>query len=333
MDKNTNQNNLVKILLVLFLVGWGILSAANELFVSKNTAILPSEPQVLAASTFRSVEDTFPRPQPTSTISTASARPVDASDFAVSVPVLMYHRIRDVLLVTERSDIEFSVPPESLEQQLSYLHDKGYQTISLSDLSESFENRTPLPSKSVLLTFDDGFRDFYLNAFPLLKKYNMRAVAFYVGGYSNFPGYMDQQMLREIHNSGLVDIQAHTMSHSLLTKLKLEEQRREIFESKQVLETILGKKINYFAYPYGNFDQNVINLTAEAGYRLGFGTTPGMILRKSEKLSLPRISITGFDDLKRFEQKLGVKIDEEKQPILPDSQEKETTTSSAAKNP
>lgn len=334
MPNQTDQNKFLKTLLVLIILVWGAFSAVREVYLPEDTAILPSEQRVLAASGFRSVENTLPavRTNPPQ-VSTVSAAKTDNSNFEVVQPVLMYHRIRDVLLVADRSDIEFSVPPSSLEEQLQYLQQENFQTISLSELNASFENKTPLPPKSVILTFDDGFRDFYTNAFPLLKKYNMRAAVFYVAGYSNFPGYMDLQMLREVHNSGLVDVQPHSMSHLLLTKLSPEQQRQEIFESKRILEEVLGKKTNFFAYPYGDFDQNILNLINEAGFKLGFGTTAGLVLRQSQKLTLPRTSVSGFDDLKRFILKLGVKTEE----VLPkeslaEPREKATTTSSAVKD-
>ncbi len=333
--ENKNQSNFIQIILVILIVVFGAISAANQLFISKGTAIIPSEIQAQTFNTFPSMDTTLPKLQTNAVVSSVSEKQVGTEEFEVKVPILTYHHVRDVLLVADRSDIEFSVSPKSLEEQLSYLHDKGFQTLSLNDLAASFENREPLPPKSVILTFDDGFRDFYTNAFPLLKKYNMRAVSFYVVGYSKFPGYMDTQMLREIHNSGLVDVQAHSMSHLMLTKLTPEEQRSEIFESKRILEEILSKKVNYFAYPYGDFDQNIINLVREAGYKLAFGTLPGDILRKSDYLSLPRLAVTGFDDLKRFSQKLGVQTGDllpRTSNTLPETQEKTTTTSAESKD-
>ena len=327
-----SQSNFIKIIVVGLITVFGSISAANQLFIAKNTAIVPSEIQVQTLATFSSRNSTLPSLQKPVIVSSVSQQQVGTEDFEVKVPVLTYHHVRDVLLVADRSDIEFSVAPSSLEEQLLYLHDKGFQTLSLSDLAASFENREPLPPKSVILTFDDGFRDFYTNAFPLLKKYNMRAVSFYVVGYSNFPGYMDQQMLREIHDSGLVDVQSHSMNHLVLTKLTPEEQRREIFDSKRILEEVLGKRINYFAYPYGDFDQNIINLVREAGYKLSFGTLPGDVLRKSDYLSLPRLAVTGFDDLVRFKNKLGLKTESpETKENLPKIENKPSTSSAENK--
>ncbi len=226
------------------------------------------------------------------------------NDFVVHVPVLMYHYVRDAVPPTEELSYHLSVKVAELDRQFEYLSKNGFQTISLNDLYESLVNRTPLPPKSVIITFDDGYRDFYQNAFPIIKKYNLRVVSFYVGNYTNYPNYMSWSMLKEIHNSGLVDVQSHTLSHFLLTKISPDERRREIFESKRLLEEGLGKKINYLAYPYGDYNEEVVNLAREAGYRLAFSTRPGNTLTSSEQLFLNRVVVSGFDTLETFKAKL-----------------------------
>ncbi len=229
---------------------------------------------------------------------------VAKNDFVVNIPVLMYHYVRDAVPPSEELSYHLSVRIEELDKQFSYLAQNGYQTLSLNDLYESLVNRTPLPPKSVVITFDDGYRDFYLNAFPIIKKYNLRVVSFYVVNYTTYPSYMDWPMLREIHSSGLVDVESHTLSHFLLTTLSKEEARKEIFESKRILEESLNKKVNYFAYPYGDYNEDIVNLVSEAGYRLGFTTRPGSQLRSSEQLILRRVTISGFDTIETFKAKL-----------------------------
>lgn len=304
--ENKKQSNFVKIIIVVLIIVFAAFSAINQLFVSKVTAILPSEVQAQSLTTLTSENANLPLTQKNAIVSSVSEKQVGIETFEVKVPILTYHHIRDVLLVTDRSDIEFSVSPSSLNEQLAYLHDKGFQTLSLGDLAESFENRQPLPPKSVILTFDDGFRDFYTNAFPIIKKYNLRVVSFYPVNYTSYPNYMDWSMLREIHNSGLVDVQSHTLSHFLLTRLTPEEARKEIFESKKNLEEGLRKKVYYLAYPYGDYNEDIVNLVREANYRLAFGTRSGTELHSSEKLFLRRVTVSGFDTLETFKIKLQV---------------------------
>lgn len=227
-----------------------------------------------------------------------------AGNYTIKVPILMYHHIRIGVPLTENLSFDYSILPEIFEQQLSFLKNNGFQTISLNDLYDSLQNNTPLPPKSIILTFDDGYRDFYTYAFPLLKKHNIRAVVFYPVNYSKFPAYMNWNMLAEIHNSGLIDIESHTLEHPVLTQIDFNEARREIFESKQILEQKLNKKVSYFAYPYGEYDQKIINLVKEAGYNLAFGAVSATNFQKSEQFTLPRVGISGFDSFEQFKTKL-----------------------------
>lgn len=227
-----------------------------------------------------------------------------SNDFTVRVPILMYHYVRVGVPISETISYTLSVTPEQLDTQLQYIQQNGYQTISLNDLYDALENKIPLPPKSVILTFDDGYRDFYTDAFPLLKKYNLRAVSFYIAGYLNYPTYMNLKMLKEIHNSGLVDIESHTVGHLMLTKLTPEQAKTEIFESKKILEQSLRKKVNYFAYPYGDLNESIVTLVKDAGYKLGFSTRVGSDQHQSEKYYLKRITVSGYDSFDTFKTKL-----------------------------
>ncbi len=266
------------------------------------------KPQVLSEKVSQSVVETLPlvqniSPNLASAIQISQTVP-KADDYTINLPVLMYHYIRSGISQLDTMPFSLSVTPESLDKQLSYLHDQGFQTVSLNDVYEALSQGMPLPPKSVVLTFDDGYRDFYTDAFPLLKKYNLRAVSFYITSYTSYPTYMNWQMLHEIHNSGLVDIESHTVDHFQLTKLSPEEQKREIFDSKKTLEEGLGKKIYFFAYPYGDLNPAVMDLVRSAGYKLAFGTKVGTTMKRSEMLQLERISITGSDSLEQFIKKV-----------------------------
>lgn len=295
-----SKYNFIKLLFIVVLIIAGFLSLLKEtVFVTKKSPQVKAQKvlsvrnipvQTLSALNFS--------PQVTATTSTLR------SDFTVHVPVLMYHYIRSGISITENISYGLSITPEVLEQQLKYIADNGYQTISLNDLSDSLDNHTPLPPKSVVLTFDDGYRDFYTTAFPLLKKYNLRAVSFYVVDYFNYPGYMTWDMVKEIHNSGLVAFESHTLGHLMLTSLKPEEARREVFESKKILEEVLNKKVTVFAYPYGDFNDEIVNLVKEAGYKLAFSTRIGSDSHSSERFILKRVSVNGFDSFDVFKAKL-----------------------------
>lgn len=297
-----NNGKFLKQVLVSCLILAGLASFLKEFYGGASLSVNPpiiSRPQILAYSEQTNIARE---------VATIAARQklnvVPKDDFSVSVPVLMYHYVRDTALPPEDLSYFLSVKIKDLDEQFSYLQQNGFQTLSLADLYESLTGRTPLPPKSVIITFDDGFRDFYYNAFPLIKKHNMRVVSFYVVNYTSYPNYMNWEMLREINNSGLVDVESHTLSHLPLTSLEPEQLRAEIFESKRILEEGLGKKVNYFAYPYGVYNEEIVNLVAQAGYRLAFSTRPGSELRASEQLILRRVTISGFDTIDTFKAKL-----------------------------
>jgi peptidoglycan/xylan/chitin deacetylase (PgdA/CDA1 family) len=302
-----NKTTFIKKILVSFLIVAGVVSLLRQFywkdFSTANRLELSTpklkEGQILATSS---------TPLNVNEVASISARQKLGTqitdDFVVEVPVLTYHYIRDAVPPSEELSYHLSVKVADLESQFSYLAQSGFHTLSLGDLYESLVNRTPLPPKSVIITFDDGFRDFYFNAFPLVKKYNLRVVSFYVVGYTNYPNYMSWSMLKELHNSGLVDIQSHTMSHFLLTGLSPEHAKSEIFESKRILEEMLGKKVSYIAYPYGDYNEEIVNMVREAGYRLAFSTRPGSELRSGEQFFLRRMNVSGFDTLETFKAKL-----------------------------
>lgn len=289
----------IKLVFVFLLVIAGFLSLLKEtVFVTKKAEVKELQTVLSEASITSSV----PLDNLKSEITPVSI--TSTNDYMVRVPILMYHHIRSGIPVTQTLNFGLSVSPELLDQQLAYIRQYGYQTISLNDLADSLDNKTPLPPKALILTFDDGYRDFYTAAFPLLKKYNLRAVSFYIVGYANYPDYMNWNMVREIHNSGLVDVESHTIDHQMLTKLPVEQEKSEIFDSKRILEENLNKKVNFFAYPYGDLNDQVINLVAQAGYKLAFGVKVGSDLRSSQQLDLKRVPINGFDSFDIFKAKL-----------------------------
>ena len=297
----------VKKAFVLILVLAGMLSFLKEFYweeFSNVNRIELSTPKTRATQTLATSSATSLANEVASISAKQKLNVIVKDDFVVRVPVLTYHYIRDAVPPTEELNYHLSVKTADLDSQFAYLAKNGFQIISLGDLYESLVNHTPVPPKSVIITFDDGYRDFYYNAFPLIKKYNLRVVSFYVASYTSYPNYMNWEMLREIHNSGLVDVESHTLSHFLLTPLTPEEAGKEILESKKILEEGLGKKVNYLAYPYGDYNEEVVNLVKEAGYRQAFSVRPGADLRSSEQMFLKRINVSGFDTLETFKSKL-----------------------------
>lgn len=209
------------------------------------------------------------------------------------VPVLMYHSITD-----DMKYIEYSinaVSPNDFEQQLKKINELQMQTLFFEDLEEIHKY-----SKPIILTFDDGFEDFYYNAFPLIKKYNVKATLFMIVGYINCSNYCTLEQLREMVNSGLVKIESHTMSHPKLTLLDGEDLKDQINRSSSLLEEYLGNEISSICYPYGLYNKNVDTLVKQK-YKYAITMNEGLYdLNVHTKYEIPRYTIPRGMTITRF---------------------------------
>ena len=201
------------------------------------------------------------------------------------VPVLYYHSVK------ESADNEVTITPEILKKQLQYIKDQGYTTITITELKDYLLNNSPIPPKSIIITFDDGYMDNYNNAFPILKNLNMVATIFCITSNLDGSYYLSKAAIKEMSNYG-IDIESHTITHPKLDTLSYEHQLRELEGSKKILEDITGKKVTAIAYPFGNFNDNTIKAAKNAGYILGFTTNRGFSDRNDNKLKLDRIYIS-----------------------------------------
>lgn len=215
-----------------------------------------------------------------------------------SVPVLMYHSI------SYQKDNPVRIPIKKFEEQLKYLKDNGYYTITLTDLYDYFMTDTPIPEKSVVLTFDDGYVDNYTAMLPALRKYNFKATIFVItSAIDKNANYLTSKQLIEMEKYG-VDIESHTVNHENLKDMPKDKQLETLVNSKKDLEKILNKQVNYFAYPYGGYSKTSIEAVREAGYKMAI-TTDGRWSSKSDGiLSLHRVYISSFHDMAEFKRRL-----------------------------
>lgn len=172
---------------------------------------------------------------------------------SATVPIFMYHFILDNY--GEYPDTENFLKPETLEEQLKYISENGYQTIFMDEMDDLYKYEKP-----VGLTFDDCFVYFYNNAFPLLKKYNQKATIFIITDYINGENYLTEEQLKEIADSGLVKIESHTKAHKYLDEMTYEEQLEQAIGSKERLEAITGQKVTVYCYPSGRFNSTTIDI-------------------------------------------------------------------------
>lgn len=204
-----------------------------------------------------------------------------------AVPVLNYHQVND------QAHNMLTVSSADFDKQMACLADSGYNSITPDQLLDYLQNGKDLPANPVLITFDDGYEDNYRVAYPILKKYNFTATVFLI---TDFVGqnsrYLTWEQVGEMQNAGLV-FESHTLSHILLPKCSTEEIRAQLVKSKEAMEWHLGRKAEYLAYPGGVYDQKVVNLTKEAGYRAAFTVDLGRDLKHCELFTLNRIPIFG----------------------------------------
>lgn len=185
----------------------------------------------------------------------------------VNVPVLMYHAVSDNCW----GYAELFVSPSSMEQQLKYLVDNGYDPIWFEDLAHVEDYDKP-----VILTFDDGYDDNYTDLFPLLKKYNVKATIFVIGqdvvGISH---KLTQDQIRELSDSGLVSIQSHGYTHGDMDAMDEQTLEYELEESKKVIARITGKAPYVLCYPTGKYRALTIDV-AKRHYSFGLKMVGGL---------------------------------------------------------
>jgi len=187
---------------------------------------------------------------------------------------------------------------------MKYIKDNGYTTLTLKELYDYFENKTPVPDKSVVITLDDGYEDNYTAAFPILKKYDLKATVFVITSQTDKnAAYLTSAQIKEMDAAG-VQIESHTVTHRDLDTLSYNDQYKELKDSKSFLENLLGRSIDYIAYPSGKYNNNTLKAAEAAGYKMGL-TTNGRWSDKSDGiLTLDRVYISTFFSMTVFKDRL-----------------------------
>jgi peptidoglycan/xylan/chitin deacetylase (PgdA/CDA1 family) len=217
-----------------------------------------------------------------------STRP---NEKGVKIPILMYHYISVSPWKEDKTRVGLSTSPYIFEQQIKQIKNDGFNPISLDNLIDVFAGRSDLPRKPIIFTFDDGYEDFYKNAFPLLKKHQVVASVFIITSFVGLNGYLTWDQIKEMDKSGLVYFGAHTQKHPALTILSNEIAKAEISLSKTEIEARLGHLINWFAYPYGLFNKQIVNEVRSSGFIGAVTTIKGDMEYESRLFYAPRIRV------------------------------------------
>ncbi|MEM7132351.1 MAG: trifunctional glycosyltransferase/class I SAM-dependent methyltransferase/polysaccharide deacetylase [Chloroflexota bacterium] len=231
---------------------------------------------------------------------------------SVDLPILMYHRV-----APNGSDAlaDWRVSPHAFEEQLRYLRDEGYHSTTFDDWRGWVDQRAPIPRKAVMITFDDGYRDFAQYAWPLLQKYGFTATVFLVTSligqtnkwdhqqYGEVIPLLDWKELRALQRSG-VSFGSHSMTHPSLTWKLPSALLKELHQSKAILEDGLSVEVNAIAYPFGNTNRLVQLAAGAVGYAYGVTCEWGAASVGDSLLAMPRVEIEGTDNLATFINKL-----------------------------
>ena len=211
------------------------------------------------------------------------------------IPIIAYHYVE---VVTDKRDFlreGLSITPYTFEGQIKLIQQRGYQPIFVKEIPAILSNTANRQNKYIALTFDDGYRDFYTDVFPIIKKYNVKATAYLVPNFLGGSNYMTSQQVQEIVDSGLVEIGAHTLNHAYLTSINPAVADAEISESKKVLEKMFNTKVFSFSYPSGQYNDSVINMVKNAGYTSAVSEDGGQTQTIESLYHLLRIRVGYFN--------------------------------------
>jgi peptidoglycan/xylan/chitin deacetylase (PgdA/CDA1 family) len=219
----------------------------------------------------------------------------------------MYHAIGD----SYEAAGPYVMPAHRFATQMTWLKRMGYLPITLKQFLDCQRDRRPVPAGSVVITFDDGYTDNYTQAYPVLQKQSIPATIFLVSSYVGLANTWDEQkqlagrplmswsQIEEMMGQG-VQFGAHTSTHPVLTSISSNRAEEEITLSRKQLEKKLGVPVDFFSYPYGEYDPSIQAMVREAGFAAGCTVDAGLNTMITPTLLLRRTEIRGTDSLPRF---------------------------------
>jgi peptidoglycan/xylan/chitin deacetylase (PgdA/CDA1 family)/glycosyltransferase involved in cell wall biosynthesis/2-polyprenyl-3-methyl-5-hydroxy-6-metoxy-1,4-benzoquinol methylase len=236
-------------------------------------------------------------------------------EVAVRIPILMYHRVAPDGDGPQALD-RWRITPDAFEAQMAWLRRRGRWGVSPDELAAAMASGKPLPGRPVMITFDDGYEDLAEHAWPILQKHDFAATVFVVpakvGGVADWDErfgapsrLMGWDRIAELADAGLY-VESHGLTHRPLSRLPVLEVYREMLASQAQIEAATGRAPISVCYPYGAADRVVESIAEECGLKLGFGVMPEIADLSDDPFRLPRIEVSGFDDLASFGRKLGL---------------------------
>ena len=210
----------------------------------------------------------------------------------VAIPILMYHRINVLSPGAPSITRRLTVHPADFARQMRWLRRHGYHTVTQRELFGALVRGWPLGRRPIMITFDDGYRDAFYRAAPLLKQLRMRGTAYVISGrvVNGDRTFLSSGLLRALERRG-IEIGSHSASHRDLTQLSDREALDELMGSRRALERWLRHPVQWLAYPYGAYDERVERLARRAGYVLAVTTETGTLQSARQPLALQRLRV------------------------------------------
>ncbi len=222
------------------------------------------------------------------------------------IPILTYHGVTSDTVPPSLAS--YTLSENQFEAQMRFLSEHGYSCMDLKDLFRPSGTEKARLKKSFILTFDDGFENFYTRAYPILRKYGFAATVFLItdlvgrGGNHDFEmgiPILSWEQVKSLRAEGF-SFGSHTCSHARLTGLSQEQVRHELVASKECLMAELGQDDLLISYPYGESNSSIRKIAIEAGYLAAFGVNMG----EPSRFNVWRNGVKSTDSMKAFNRKL-----------------------------
>lgn len=295
----------ILLLLAALLPDTGLIPAASHggtMFVQGVAADESDEPNGLIAQ-----HTARPAAEPAQRLVLAELHPSKApvpSGPVTYVPILLYHYIRINPNPRDRVGYSLSTPPAMFRAQMQYLADHGYHVISLHQAVVAVRNHSGLPSHPVVLTFDDGYADFFTTAMPIMRSHGFTATDFVISGRMGWYSFMTPSQVVAADGMGFT-IGAHTVDHVALAALVPARATWEMRQSKLALEGLLGHPVLDFAYPYGSYNVYDIAQAKSLGFEEAVSTLYGTLHSAGQLYYLSRERLGGSLSLGYFASIVG----------------------------
>jgi peptidoglycan/xylan/chitin deacetylase (PgdA/CDA1 family) len=273
--------------------------AGNVLAVTVENPVEPAG--LVAIRLFATPPAPSPPPQ---LVLVAAKKPPPFTGPQTYVPILLYHYIRMNPNPLDGLGYSLSTPPAMFQMQMQYLADHGFHVVSLHQAVVAIANHTGLPSRPVVLTFDDGYSDFFTQAVPVLLARGFTATDFVISGRIGVASFMTATQVVSADRMGF-NIAAHTVDHVALAGMAPARATWEMRQSKVALEALLGHPVIDFAYPYGSFDGYVMGQARSLGFECAVSTYAGSWHWAAQLYDLSRIRLGGGLSLGYFATLMG----------------------------